>query len=48
MDHIAHGLANNRMNATVHLVTPRACARVAPIWPARYAVRSADKGMGLQ
>jgi len=27
--------ANNRMNAPVHLVTPLACARVAPGRPAR-------------
>jgi hypothetical protein len=30
---------NNRVNAPVRLVTPRAFARVAPIRPARYAAR---------
>jgi hypothetical protein len=34
--------ANDGVNATVRLVTPRACARGAPIRPSRYAVRWAD------
>ena len=33
---------NKRVNATVRPVTPRACARVAPSRPARYAQRSTD------
>jgi len=32
-------LSNYCINATVRLVTPRACARVAPMRPARYALR---------
>jgi len=32
---------NSRVNATVHPVTSRACARVAPVRPARYAERYA-------
>ena len=32
-------VSNYGINATVRLVTPRACARVAPIRPARYALR---------
>jgi hypothetical protein len=32
-------LSNYGINATGRLVTPRACARVAPIRPARYASR---------
>jgi len=35
-------LANNRVNATVRPVTPLACASVAPVRPARYAVRWTD------
>jgi hypothetical protein len=31
--------SNNRINATVCPVTPLACASVAPVHPARYAVR---------
>jgi len=34
--------ANYSINATVHPVTPRACARVAPVRPARYALRCTD------
>ena len=38
--------ANYSMNATVRLVTPRAYARVAPIQPARYALRRTQKEAG--
>jgi len=31
--------SNQRINATVRMVTPLACASVAPIRPARYARR---------
>ena len=37
-------LANSRINATVRMVTPLACASVAPIRPARYARRYTDTG----
>ena len=36
--------ANNCVNATVRPVTPRACARVTPGRPARYAARYAFHG----
>ena len=36
-------MANYGINAPVHSVTPRACARVAPVWPARYALRWTDE-----
>ena len=32
-------LPNNRVNATARPVTPLACASVAPVRPARHAVR---------
>jgi len=35
----AGSLSNQRINATVRLVTPLAVASVAPIRPARYAQR---------
>ena len=38
----ANSSPNNRVNATVRPVTRRACARLAPVRPARYAVRWAD------
>jgi hypothetical protein len=37
---------NQRINASVRLVTPRACARVVPIRPARYAQRWPDDKTG--
>ena len=39
VNHVKSFPYNKRINATVRLVTPRACARVAPIRPARYAQR---------
>jgi hypothetical protein len=40
---IAGWPANSRIIATGRLVTPLACASVAPIRPARYAWRWTDK-----
>jgi hypothetical protein len=39
-------LPNNPIKLPVRSVTPRACARVAPSRPARYAERSADRISG--
>jgi len=39
VNHVKGFPYNQRMNATVRLVTPLACASGAPIRPARYAQR---------
>ena len=38
-------LSNYGVNATVRPVTARACARTAPVRPARYALRYAAEGV---